>query len=206
MMKDKHPCEKTEKETRKPIGHHSHSEDDNEVQIERYKSVMIVLETNPFTRPEVRYFGRVHRGSLEEEPAHMSVEESFFDIIGIFITVSFCMMNAVIIGPSSRRSSESETSQDEVDYFDNWVCSVGLVSEESMISSRDSKTCQYIEENSDKKRYPTKRTRQEVKWRENDEENMVDRHEEDTTPVKFPGERSHDRIICPSPRTSKEKA
>lgn len=111
MMKDKHPREETEIEARKPVGRHRHRKDDNEVQVECYKSVMIVLEANPFTRPEVRNFGRVHGWTLEEEPTHMSIEESFFDTIWVFIGVSLCMMNAVIIGPSSGRTSKSQTSE-----------------------------------------------------------------------------------------------
>jgi hypothetical protein len=107
MMKDKHPREETEIEAREPVGRYSHRKNDDEVQIERYKSVMIVLEANPFTRPEVRNFGRVHRWTLEEKPSHMSIEESLFDTIGVFIRVSFCMMNPVIIGPGRRRTSKS---------------------------------------------------------------------------------------------------
>ncbi len=111
MMKDKHPCEETEIETREPVGRHRHRKDDNEVQVERYKTIIVVLEANPFTRPEVRNFGRVHGWTLEEEPPHMSIEESFFDTIWVFIGVSLCMMNPVVIGPGRRRTSKSQTSE-----------------------------------------------------------------------------------------------
>lgn len=111
MMKDKHPCEKTEIKTRKPVGHHRHREDDNEVQVERYKSVMMVLKSYPFTRPEVRNFGGVHGWTLEEEPSHVSIKKSFFDTIWVFIGVRLCMMDSVIIGPCCRRPSKSETSE-----------------------------------------------------------------------------------------------
>ncbi len=147
MMKDKHPCEETEIKTREPVGRHCHGEDDNEVQVQCYKSVMMVLKSYTFTRPEVRNFGRIHRWALEEEPSHMSIKESFFDTVGVFIGVSFCMMNTMIIGPGRGRASKSETSEQEIENFDNWMCLISLVSEESVIPRRDTETSEDIETN-----------------------------------------------------------
>lgn len=145
VMKHKHPCEETEIKTRKPTCHHGDRKDDNEIEVECYKSIMIVLKSYPFTRPEIRNFGRVHRWTLEEKPAHMGIEESFFDTVWVFISISLCMMDAVIVGPCRSRTSESETSEQEIENFNDWVSLVGLVSKKSMISSRDTETSQDIE-------------------------------------------------------------
>ncbi len=195
MMKDKHPREETEIEARKPVGRHRHREDDNEVQIERYKTIIVVLKSYPFTRPEVRNFGRVHRWTLEEKPTHMSIEESFFDTIWVFIRISFCMMNAVIIGPSSGRSSESETPEEEVENLNDWMCLVGLVSKESMITRRNTETSEDVETNPHYKCCPAKRTRKEIEWRQNNQYSMVNGHKEDTSPVEI-FTRIHEAIIC----------
>ena len=168
-MKNKHPCEETEIKTREPVGRHRHREDDNDVQVECYKSVMIVLKSYPFTRPEIRDFGRVHRWTLEEKPAHMSIEESFFDTIWVFIRISFCMMNAVIIGPGRRRTSKPQTSEEEVENLNNRMCLVGLVSKESMITRRDTETSEDVETNPHYKCCPAKRTRKEIEWRQNNQ-------------------------------------
>jgi len=145
MMKDKHPCEKTEIKTREPARCHRHREHDNEIEIERYKSVMMVLETNPFTRPEVRNFGGIHRWALEEEPSHMSIEKSLFDTVWILIAISFCMMNTMVIGPGRRRSCKSETSQEEVENLNHSMGLVGLVGKKSMIPCCDTETSEDIE-------------------------------------------------------------
>lgn len=156
MMKHKHPCEETEIKTRKPVGRHRHREDDNEVQVQCYKSVMMVLKSYPFTRPEVRNFCRIHRWALEEEPAHMSIEKSLFDTVRVFIGVSLCMMNPVIIRPCRRRTSKSETSDEEVENLNHRVCLVGLVGKESMISRCDTETCHDIETDTHYERPETK--------------------------------------------------
>lgn len=155
-MKHKHPCEETEIKTRKPTCHHGDRKDDNEIEIECYKSVMIVLKSYPFTRPDIRNLGRVHRWTLEEKPAHMGIEESFFDTVWVFISISLCMMDAVIIGPCRSRASESETSEQEVENLNDWVSLVGLVSKKSMISSRDTETSQDIETDTYNKGSPIK--------------------------------------------------
>lgn len=156
MMKDKHPREEAEIKTRKPACHDGDRKDDNEIEIERYESVMIMLKSYPFTRPEIRNFGRVHSWTLEEKPAHMGIEESFFDTIWVFISISLCMMDAVIIGPCCSRTSESEASEQEIENLNHWMCLVGLVSKKSMISSRDTETCEDIETDAYNKGSPIK--------------------------------------------------
>jgi hypothetical protein len=156
MMKHKHPQEEAEIKTRKPIRHNTNREEDNEIEIERYESVMIVLKSYPFTRPEIRNFGRVHRWTLEEKPAHMSIEESFFDTVWVFIRISFCMMDAVIIGPGRCRTSESQTSEEEIENLNHRMCLVGLVRKKSMISSRDTETSEDIETDAYNKGSPIK--------------------------------------------------
>ena len=99
----------------------------------------------------------------------MSIEESFFDTIWVFIRISFCVMNAVIIGPSSGRSSESETPEEEVENLNDWMCLVGLVSKESMITRRNTETSEDVETNPHYKCCPAKRTRKEIKRRQNNQ-------------------------------------
>lgn len=99
----------------------------------------------------------------------MSIPESFFDTIGVFVGVSFCMMNAVIIGPGRSRASKSETSEQEIENLDNWVCLVGPVCEESMIPSRDTETSEDIEANATYKCHPAKRTGKEIKRSQNNQ-------------------------------------
>jgi hypothetical protein len=127
MMEDKHPCQKSEIKARKPVRQHSYRKDDNEVEIESNKTIIFMLESDPFTRPEIGNFCRIHRWSFEEEPSHMGIKKSLLDIIWIFFGVSFSMMDSVIVGPGRSRASKSETSEQEIEYFYRSMCLIGPV-------------------------------------------------------------------------------
>lgn len=169
MMEDKHPCEETEIEARKPVRKHSYREYYYEIQIEGYKPIIVVLEANPFTRPEIGDFGGIHGRALEEKPSHMSIPESFFDTIWILVGVSFCMMNTMIVGPGRGGASKSETSEQEIENFDDWMCLVGPVCEKSVIPRRDTETSKDIETYTTYKRHPAKRARKKIKRRQNNQ-------------------------------------
>lgn len=169
MMEDKHPCEETEIEARKPVRQHRNRKDDNEIQIEGYKSIIVVLKSHPLTCPEIRDFGGIHGRALEEKPSHMSIPESFFDTIWILVGVSFCMMNTMIVGPGRGGASKSETSEQEIENLDNWMCLVGPVCEEPVIPSGNTKTSEDIETYTAYKRHPAKRTRKKIKRRQNNQ-------------------------------------
>lgn len=76
--------------------------------------VVFMLDSYPFTRPEIRDFRRIHSRTLEEKPSHMSKEESSLDTVGIFHAVSLCMVDTMIVGPCRSRTSKAETSENEV--------------------------------------------------------------------------------------------
>lgn len=97
MMKDEHPEQKTEIKTREKICHHANRGYNDEIQIQCYKSVMIMLETDPFARPEIGNFCWIHGRTLEQKPAHVREEESSFYTVRVLHCISFCMMNPVIV-------------------------------------------------------------------------------------------------------------
>ena len=77
----------------------------------------------------------------------MSIKKSLFDTVGIFIAISFCMMDTMVIGPGRCRSCKSETSQEEVENLNHRVCLIGLMGKKSMIPGRDTETSEDIETN-----------------------------------------------------------
>ena len=163
-----------------------------------------MLKTNPFARPKIWYFGRIHSRTLEKKPSHVSKKESSFNTIGIFHGVSLCMMYAVIIWPSCCWTSKTETAKQKVYNFNYRMCLIGSMCEESVISSSDTEPCEYINRDTDKKCCPTHRLCHKIHWGKYEKECMVSRHKEDTLPLKF-FEKFHEEIIPPSPSSQNKK-
>lgn len=86
-----------------------------------------MLNSHPFTRPEIRDFCRIHSRTLQEKPPHMSEEKSSLDTIGIFHGICFGMVYTVIVRPCRSRTSKSETAEKEIYDFYNWMCLVCTV-------------------------------------------------------------------------------
>lgn len=163
-----------------------------------------MLKTNPFARPQIRNFCRVHGRTFEEKPAHMCVKKSFLDAVRILHGISFCMMNSMIIGPCCCWASEAQTAEDEVYDFYCLMCLIGSMSKKPVISSSNTETCKHINRDTNKKSHPTHRMGGKIYGSEHEKEHMISRHKEDTLPLKF-FEKFHEEIIPPSPSSQNKK-
>ncbi len=99
---------------------------------------VFVLPHDEFVFAEV---GDVVDGRLgiefEEQPADVSPEETFRDIIGIFVVVDVFVVAAVVGGPVQTGVLKSAGAKKESEKFHRSLCFEGKMGEKTVITQRD---------------------------------------------------------------------
>lgn len=105
--------------------------------------VILVLPPHQRVALEVRHAGEgVRLAELEHDPAHVRVEETLRDVVGILLVVSVFVMPPVVIAPRQRGVLERRRAEDERDQ-PHWPGRLkGVVGEEPVVAQRDAQARQ----------------------------------------------------------------
>lgn len=184
MVKKEHPPKKTKIETWCPPCYWGNEGHYNDIKEGAYAVIIFVLNADPLICPEIWYFCWVHGWSFLEKPPHMCKEKTSFDTIGIFHSISFCMVYTVIIGPGRCRASKTETTNNEVYIFYYWMCLVCFVREISMIARCDAHRRNDIYQTSSEKCNPIPRSIHKIKRCRDEKTSVNKNNKEYTGPLK----------------------